>query len=89
MKKMLIVILIAFIGVSILTIMFTFQASSKFRNFSDDDDDDDDDDKLNIDFDILAFNLRIVNFTKKVLVQIPGNLELDILNNDLPNIIHS
>ena len=42
MKKILIIILIAFIATSILTITFTFQASDKFRNFADDDDDDDD-----------------------------------------------
>ena len=42
MKKILIIILIAFTATSILTIIFTFQASSTFRNFTDDDDDDDD-----------------------------------------------
>ena len=42
MKKLLMVILLAFVGVSILTIMFSFQTSNSF-NFEDDDDDDDDD----------------------------------------------
>ncbi len=43
MKKLLVIILVAFIIVSILTIMFTFQASSTFNNFTDDDGDNGDD----------------------------------------------
>jgi len=87
MKKLLIVILIAFISVSTLSIMFTFQASSRFRNFIDDDDDDDDDeeyDTLKIDID----NLRIVNFAIKLLMQLSEELKLDVLDSNRLNFIH-
>lgn len=43
MKKLLIIILIVFFTVSILTIMFTFQAGSTFINFTGDDGDNGDD----------------------------------------------
>jgi len=43
MKKLLIIILFAFIIISIFTIMFTFQMSSTFRDFSDEDEDEDED----------------------------------------------
>ncbi|MFX1410378.1 MAG: hypothetical protein ACFFA6_08495 [Promethearchaeota archaeon] len=59
MKKMLFVILIAFVFISILTITITFQTGSTFRNFADDDDDDDDDNDDNID------GLSIVGFVEK------------------------
>ena len=36
MKKLLLIIVIAFVFISILTIMFTFQASSTFNNFTGD-----------------------------------------------------
>jgi len=84
---MLIVILLAFIGVSILSITFTFEASSRFRNFADDDDDDDDDDDsdtVKIDID----NLRIVNFAREALMQLSEELKLDILNSNRLNFIH-
>jgi hypothetical protein len=43
MKKILLITAIAFIIVSIVAIMFTFQASSTFRNFNDDNGDNGDD----------------------------------------------
>ncbi len=43
MKKILLITTVAFIIASILAIMFTFQASSTFRNFSDDNGDNGDD----------------------------------------------
>lgn len=43
MKKILLFAAVAFIIVSILAIMFTFQASSTFRNFTDDNGDNGDD----------------------------------------------
>ena len=43
MKKILLITAIAFIIISIFAIMFTFQASSTFRNFTDDNGDNGDD----------------------------------------------
>jgi hypothetical protein len=83
MKKMLLVIIFAFIGVAILSVAFTFQASSRFRNFADDDDDDDDDDEFeNSDYNLgnLALNLQIMNFARKILMNLSEELKLDNLN---------
>ena len=70
MKKILIIILIAFIATSILTITFTFQASSKFRNFTDDDDDDDNGDDSIDSLSIMDFVEKRVRNTTKISILI-------------------
>jgi hypothetical protein len=68
MKKILIITAIAFIIVSILAIMFTFQASSTFRNFSDDNGDNGED----------HFSISDLNLIQEICIESFEELYKDI-----------
>jgi hypothetical protein len=63
MKKILIITVVAFIIVSILAIILTFQASSTFRNFSDDNGENGDDHFNLSDLNLIQDNY--INFVEK------------------------
>lgn len=78
MKKLLLIILIAFIIVSILTIMFTFQASSTFSNFIGDDGDNGD----------VYFSFSNLNILQDVAVNKIKNILLTDNKNVVPQIFN-